>query len=733
MNVFGKLGRSIVQGRQLSLLGFLLVGLMLLGAGIKDWQARRDISTAAQKETTNLAIALAAQAARSVQAVDLVVREVQRETLAAGIDSPQQFNRMMDGEDTHLFLARHLENLPQAAAIGVIAADGTLINGSSAWPVPRLRFADKAWFAQLREQRSIGPLLTDPVAVSHTGSWMFFLARRVDNRRGDFLGVIAAGVEAGYFAHFYQEISLPPGGSLGIYARDGTLIARYPQGTARIGMRRPVGSSWYAAIKRGGGSYRLAADPDDAAEGAQLVSVVPLHDYPLVVAVAIPEQTVLGEWRRQTIFVAIGAGSLALGLALLVAAMASRSRNLERHSAELAESAEALRRSEARFRDFALTSSDWFWETDENHLITYVSESIRAFGQNPANFLGRSRLQLAASADRDQQKWDEHIAALRRHEPFRNFVYTLHFGGRPERTVSISGKPFFDGAGGFRGYHGTGRDITDESTAQQRLEEAKAAAESANLAKSQFLANVSHELRTPLNAIIGFAEMLELGMTGRLDPRQVENVGLIRQSGEHLHRVINDILDLAKVDAGKLDLYEEAGIDPRALVEGCLAFVKDRARDASITLVVEIAAGLPPIIADPLRLKQILLNLLSNAVKFAGPGGTVVAAARRLADGGLAIEVRDDGPGMTEQEVRIALEPFGQVDASLTRRYQGTGLGLPLARRLAELHGGGLEIRSAKGVGTTVIIRLPPEKVMAAAIDGALEAAAEVDAAAAAA
>lgn len=686
---------------------------MLVGAGIKDWQARQDIFAGAQRETTNLAIALAAQASRSVQAVDLVVREVQRETLAAGIDNPQQFNKMMAGEDTHLFLAHHLENLPQAAALGIVATDGSLINGSTTWPAPRLQFGSKAWFARLRDQRDVGMVLTDPVTVPHTGGWMFFLARRVESRRGDFLGIIVAGVEAGYFAHFYQEISLPAGGSLGIYARDGTLIARYPQRTAQIAMRPRTGSPWYAAVERGGGTYRVLADRGSADEGPQLVSVVPLHDYPLVVAVATPEQTVLGQWRRQTFFLAIGAGSLALGLAVLVGAMAARSRNLERHGAELAESAEALRRSEARFRDFALTSSDWFWETDENHLITYVSESIRAFGFNPTSFVGRSRIEIATGPDRNDPKWAAHLAALQHREPFRNFAYTLHLEESAERTVSISGKPFFDSAGRFRGYHGTGRDITDESKAQHRLEEAKAAAESANLAKSQFLANVSHELRTPLNAIIGFAEMLEMGISGRLEPRQVENVGFIRQSGEHLHRVINDILDLAKVDAGKLDLYEEAGIDPRVMVEGCLAFVKERAKDAKLALTVEIEAGLPRIIADPLRLKQILLNLLSNAVKFAGHGGSVVAAARRSPEGGLIIEVRDNGPGMTAEEIKVALEPFGQVDASLARRYQGTGLGLPLARRLAELHGGGLEVHSTKGAGTTVDIWLPPERVMA--------------------
>jgi PAS domain S-box-containing protein len=709
---FGMTGTLAVPGRRLSVVGFALIGLMLFGAAFRSWRTREDVFASYRRETTNLAIALAAQAARSVQAVDLVVRETQRETRAAGFSKPQDFRRALAGDDLHRFLSRHLKNLPQANAIGIVAADGTLINGSSPWPVPPLHLADKAWFARLRDDRGVGLLLTHPVRIPHTGAASFFLARRLIGPHGAFQGTVVAGIEAGYFEHFYQEITLQHGESIGIYGRDGTLIARYPLGNAAIGTRLPPSSPWYARVAQGGGSYRSASG---AGSSAQLVSVVPLRDYPLVLTVAIPQATVLAEWYRQSIIVAIGACLLAFAFVVLVAALTARSRSLERHSAELAASAEALRRSEARFRNYALTSSDWFWETDENHLITYVSDGIRAYIGDPALFIGRSRIQIATSADRDLPKWDEHMGVLHRHQPFRNFAYTVRGRNQPDRTVSISGKPLFDPAGNFLGYHGTGRDITEEHRAQHRLEEAKAAAEAANLAKSQFLANVSHELRTPLNAIIGFAEMLELGMAGRLEPAQRENVAIIHASAQHLHRVINDILDLAKVDAGKLDLYEEAGVDPRDIVEGCVAFVAGRAKEAALSLAVRIEEGLPLLVADPLRLKQILLNLLSNAIKFSEPGGAVVAAARRALDGGIIFEVRDSGPGMTESEIRLALEPFRQVDAGLTRRHEGTGLGLPIARSLAELHGGALEIRSTKGGGTTVLIALPAGRVMAAA------------------
>jgi signal transduction histidine kinase len=254
-------------------------------------------------------------------------------------------------------------------------------------------------------------------------------------------------------------------------------------------------------------------------------------------------------------------------------------------------------------------------------------------------------------------------------------------------------------------------DITQLKNIETQLRETTEAAQAANVVKSQFLANMSHELRTPLNAIIGFSETLELGIAGHLQPKQVEYVGLIRQSGKHLHAVINDILDLAKVDAGKFELNEEPGIDPRSIVDACVALMKSNAIAHSLQLTTEIEDRLPCLRADPTRLKQILLNLISNAIKFTGAGGSVAVAVRRNASGGIAFAVQDTGPGMTAQEIETALEPFGQVRNGHTRRHEGTGLGLPLALRMAELHGGSLVVDSEKGRGTTITVTLPAARV----------------------
>jgi PAS domain S-box-containing protein len=384
-----------------------------------------------------------------------------------------------------------------------------------------------------------------------------------------------------------------------------------------------------------------------------------------------------------------------------------------RRRSEAYKKAEAARRDgEARLRDFAETGSDWYWETDQDHRFTYLSDHIRRFGQDPNSRLGRTRWDLAADAG-EQEKWRIHLAALERHEPFREFIYARKIEAQPEHTVSVSGKPIFDASGRFCGYRGTARDITEQVRGERMLREAKAEAEAASLAKSGFLANMSHELRTPLNAILGFSEMLERGTAGSLDQRQREYVGYIRQSGAHLLDIINEILDLAKIDAGKFELDEEGGVDARAIADCCLALVGERATAGGLTLSTQIEIGLPRLVADETRLKQILLNLLGNAVKFTEPGGIVVLAVRRAADGGVEFDVADTGLGMTPAEIEIATEPFGQVDGGLARQREGTGLGLPLARRLTELHGGSFIIDSEKGQGTKVIVRLPASRSMA--------------------
>jgi signal transduction histidine kinase/HAMP domain-containing protein len=260
-------------------------------------------------------------------------------------------------------------------------------------------------------------------------------------------------------------------------------------------------------------------------------------------------------------------------------------------------------------------------------------------------------------------------------------------------------------------------DFSDIKEREERLDEARRQAEAASEAKSAFLATISHELRTPLNAVIGFSEILSSQMFGQLgDPKYVDYAQSIQHSGTHLLGIINNVLDLTKYQAGKLELVQES-IDLVAIVENGVAIMRDQCARAELALITRLPDTLV-MRGDPGKLQQMLLNLLSNAVKFTKPGGSVTVLAEAVAGGSIRLQVADSGIGMSPDEIPIALAVFGQVDSRLARRYDGTGLGLPLAKSIAELHGGTVAIDSAPGKGTTVTISLPRERAGSAVADG---------------
>ena len=253
--------------------------------------------------------------------------------------------------------------------------------------------------------------------------------------------------------------------------------------------------------------------------------------------------------------------------------------------------------------------------------------------------------------------------------------------------------------------------LVADAVLRQRAREAehtaRVEAELASKVKSEFIANMSHELRTPLNTVIGCASLISEYEQRRLSSGQiVEYAGLIHDAATHLLAVINDILDISKMQSGKYTL-DAREVQLQEILQSSLAAFGQNATDLGVSIESRFDPAAPAVRGDPGKLRRAFNNLISNAVKFTPPGGSVQVSAVALPDGGARVSIRDTGVGMTREEIAVALTPFAQVDAGHSRWREGAGLGLPIAKALVQLHGGKLEILSAKSLGTEVAVTLP--------------------------
>ncbi len=382
----------------------------------------------------------------------------------------------------------------------------------------------------------------------------------------------------------------------------------------------------------------------------------------------------------------------------------------------------ALQESRARFQALSTLSSDWFWRQDAEFRFTDFAGAFARDFTPPAASKGKTRWEL--NIDLTPEQWAAHRAMLDAHLPFRNFEYPIADDKGEVRWYSINGEPLFDDAGGFVGYHGTGRNITarkkteeeirllnadleqrvrertaDLEIANRLLTRAKETAELANSAKSAFLANMSHEIRTPMNAILGMANLLR---RDNVTPRQAERLDKIDTAAKHLLGIINNILDLSKIEAGKVTL-DETPIAFASLLSNVTSIVAERVKDKGLSLRVKTVPFPPNLRGDPTRLQQALLNYTTNALKFTDTGVITLRLSleQETAESVLIrFAVEDTGVGVAPDALPRLFNAFEQADNSTTRKYGGTGLGLAITRRLAELMGGEVGAESTPGVGS---------------------------------
>jgi len=363
---------------------------------------------------------------------------------------------------------------------------------------------------------------------------------------------------------------------------------------------------------------------------------------------------------------------------------------------------------DARFRDFAESVSDWFWEQDSDLCFTYLSPMHEVVtGISPANLLGKSRRQLFEERGGEMDdNWREHFRTIERHESYRNFVYVMTRPDGERRVIRNSGKAIFDVNGVFTGYRGVGTDITEQVNREEALLKAKDAAETADRAKSDFLASVSHELRTPVTSIRGSLGLLRGGTFGPFPEQAIEMIEVAHDNAVRLANLIDDILDMERITGGTIE-FDMAPVNLRQLVETavtanqrfadkfkvCLEFMPDQA-DSAVVL------------GDKRRLRQVMDNLLNNAAKFSRENGRVTVTVSEI-QGLVRITVADEGKGIPETFRSEVFAPFTQAEPSASRARGGTGLGLGISQGIVKSHGGRLHFESQEGCGTRFFVDLP--------------------------
>jgi signal transduction histidine kinase len=678
--------------------------LVVVAAAVLDLRAQRQRAILDRcHSAAELAAVLAEDTSRYLRVVDLVLRDVQSYVADRSIATADQFREDLGDAATSRMLRAALRDLPETRAIGLHDATGELVSISSAWPAAHVSIGNLEFFRYLRDHDDTAAFLSEVERSPANGAPTLYLARRVNGPRGEFIGLVVAALDVAHLAGRYQAILSQSDESITLLRRDGLVLVRYPEAGVAPGQHVPRERHWYAAVAAGGGEYFAAAYLDG---GPSAVAVKPVGEYGLVVNVAVAEAVALAAWRHQVVVVVAACGIITIGIAVLFGVIARQFRRLQR-------SAEALLVSERRLLDFAQTASEWFWEQDADLRFTRISLDAPQMRPGDLSHIGQTRWEWA-HADLSEASWAVHKADLEARRPFRDFCYQRLGDDGRQRYVSVSGNPIHDSAGNFVGYRGTGRDITAAMEAAAELSRAKEQAEAASRAKSEFLASMTHELRTPLNAIIGFSELIRDQPFGPVGNRYVEYAREIHASGHHLLAEINNVLDMSRIEAGRYGLSDEA-IDLGGLVTKCCATLMPQAEKGHVRLLREETLEGLVVRADLRAIRQVLLNVLDNAVKFTPAGGSVSVRAEIARDGGgLALVVTDTGIGIDNAALESLFEPFRQADSSITRRFGGTGLGLPISLRLMRLHGGALDLDGSPGKGTIVRISFPGERILAA-------------------
>lgn len=702
------------------------------------WQARDSRVEQAVTETHNLVGTLEQHAARTVEAVDLALDAVV-DRLSHEAGGPGAAPAI------HRLLANAVERLPQVTAILVFDETGRAIYDSESDPPRVLDASDRRYFTVHRERTDIGLFVDSPLLGRLTDQWVAALSRRVSKLDGSFAGVVIAPLRLSYFQQFYDRIDIGPAGAISLWHVNGALLVRTPFDARNMAPDRFEAPLFRERlIQSSAGDYRMnvVSDGGDRLVGYSRVGM----QLPLIVTVGRAMRDILAPWwQRAWIDMAIAAAMIVLLLLLTLGVGFT----LHRADANRRRAATA----EARLRDAIESLPDGFllWDTEDRLVminqtvlrweVTRGSDRIAplVIGSTYEDIVGRRiRKGVIAVEGGDLEAYMRFRLAVHRNptgEPIEQRFGSGDWmrvterrtsdGGIVTITTDITAQKNFE----IETRHanerleeqaqGLAAAAQELHEANRRAQAARVNAEQANRSKSEFLTTMSHELRTPLTAVIGFSDVIINPLFGAETPEQFREYGrYIKSSGEHLLSLINDMLDLAKIESGKMELYE-GDTDLAQALRAVLAMTKERAHEQAVTVVWQPPPAPIVLRADEIKLKQSLINVVSNAIKFTPAGGRITISVETTPEA-IDIKVVDTGIGISGEDLGKVFEPYRQIDSSVSRRHKGTGLGMPLTLSLMQMHGGTVLLASELGVGTTVTLRLPGARLITRALERAI-------------